>query len=115
MLSAPQARELLAGHVRDPVGRGPLPGAGGEAVLVNPFCGDEVRVRVRVRAGALLDLAWEHEGCAFSAAATSVLAAAVLERLAAGPLAAAEVERLLGGYEARCAASGPAQDAPAQD
>jgi nitrogen fixation protein NifU and related proteins len=40
---------------------------------VNPTCGDEVTLRVRVADGTIAELGWEGEGCSISQASTSVM------------------------------------------
>ncbi|WP_432492557.1 iron-sulfur cluster assembly scaffold protein [Kineococcus gypseus] len=104
-LSEQERRLLLQEHAQHPVGRG-LVGAPGahevEVVRTSPLCGDEVRLRLRLDGERVAALSWEHEGCSLSAAATSALAAAVLER----PVrrrGAAELRGLLARYAARCA------------
>jgi nitrogen fixation NifU-like protein len=40
---------------------------------VNPTCGDEVTLRVRIADGQIAELGWEGEGCSISQASTSVM------------------------------------------
>jgi len=45
---------------------------------VNPTCGDEVTLRVKVAGGAVADLGWDGEGCSISQASTSVMSELVV-------------------------------------
>jgi nitrogen fixation protein NifU and related proteins len=66
-------REIILDHYKHPQHRG-LPAAYyAEVHHVNPTCGDEVTVRVRIAGGAIADLGWEGEGCSISQASTSVM------------------------------------------
>ncbi len=47
---------------------------------VNPTCGDEVTLRVRVAGGQIPELGWEGEGCSISQASTSVMSELVVGR-----------------------------------
>lgn len=62
-------------HAREGHGRGLTEAAGavGESYQVNTTCGDEVRLRVGIRAGDIQSLSWEGHGCSISQASTSVL------------------------------------------
>lgn len=72
-------QQLILDHARERHGyglRGEADALGtGESFQVNPTCGDEVRLRVRLdQAGTtILDMSWEGEGCSISQASTSVL------------------------------------------
>jgi nitrogen fixation NifU-like protein len=66
-------REIILDHYKNPQHRG-LPDAfDAEVHHVNPTCGDEVTLRVRVAGGAITELGWEGEGCSISQASTSVM------------------------------------------
>ena len=80
-------QQVILDHARERHGYGPAgpgdpapagePAAVAESRQVNPLCGDEVTVAVRVAAadaGAVVaGLSWTGEGCSISQAATSVL------------------------------------------
>jgi nitrogen fixation NifU-like protein len=73
-------REIILDHYKHPQHRG-LPAAyDAEVHHVNPTCGDEVTVRVRIAGGAIADLGWEGEGCSISQASTSVMSDLVVGR-----------------------------------
>ena len=101
-LSEQERRLVLQEHARRPVGRGVPIECDVEVVRTSALCGDEVVLRLRLEHGRVAGLSWEHEGCSLSAAATSALAAAVLE-LPLQRRGADEVGGLLARYTARCA------------
>ena len=66
-------QQIILDHYKHPHHRG-LPGTfDAEVHHVNPTCGDEVTLRVRVADGRVADLGWEGEGCSISQASTSVM------------------------------------------
>jgi nitrogen fixation protein NifU and related proteins len=66
-------QQIILDHYKHPQHRG-LPDAfDAEVHHVNPTCGDEVTLRVRVADGAISELGWEGEGCSISQASTSVM------------------------------------------
>src|SRR5262249_38864493 len=76
-------QQLILDHAREQHGRGlrdaPAGVLAGQSRQVNPLCGDEVTLRVAVRADGsaeaaiVEDVSWVGEGCSISQAATSVL------------------------------------------
>ncbi len=70
-------QEIILEHYKKPHGRGLREPYDGEAHHVNPTCGDEVTVRVKLAAGdgsALIeDVSYDSLGCSISQASTSVL------------------------------------------
>ncbi len=64
---------LIRDHFRRPRNRGPLdpPATSGRAH--NRFCGDTVRVWVRIEGGRLAEVTFDGRGCAISQAAASML------------------------------------------
>jgi nitrogen fixation NifU-like protein len=70
-------QEIILDHWKRPRGRGLREPYGGESHQVNPTCGDEVTVRVRLEgsgdAATLADLSYEGLGCSISQASASVL------------------------------------------
>jgi len=54
---------------------------------VNPSCGDELTLRVRVADGAVADVSYEGDGCSISQASTSVMADLVIGRTVADTMA----------------------------
>ena len=66
-------QEIILDHYKHPVGRGLREPFDAEAHHVNPTCGDEITVRVRVTGDAVADLSYEGQGCSISQASASVL------------------------------------------
>ena len=71
-------REIILDHYKRPQHRGLPDSYDAEVHHVNPTCGDEVTLRVRIADGAIADLGWEGEGCSISQASTSVMSGLVL-------------------------------------
>jgi nitrogen fixation protein NifU and related proteins len=70
-------REIILDHYKHPQHRGLPESFDAEVHHVNPTCGDEVTLRVRVADGAIAELGWEGEGCSISQASTSVMSGLV--------------------------------------
>ena len=70
-------QEIILDHYRRPVGRGLRAPFDAEVHHVNPTCGDEISLRVRLSGSAddpvLDDISYEAQGCSISQAATSVM------------------------------------------
>ena len=66
-------REIILDHYKHPQHRGLPEDFDAEVHHVNPTCGDEVTLRVRVSEGEIADIGWEGEGCSISQASTSVM------------------------------------------
>jgi nitrogen fixation NifU-like protein len=73
-------REIILDHYKNPQHRGLPAEFDAEVHHVNPTCGDEVTLRVRVADGAITELGWEGEGCSISQASTSVMSGLVTGR-----------------------------------
>src|SRR3954471_5928622 len=71
-------REIILDHYKNPQHRGLPDDFDAEVHHVNPTCGDEVTLRVRVTDGTIADLGWEGEGCSISQASTSVMSGLVV-------------------------------------
>jgi nitrogen fixation NifU-like protein len=83
-------QEIILDHYRHPHHRGLREPFDAEVHHVNPTCGDEVTLRVRIADGAVADVSYENEGCSISQAAASVMADLVIGK----PVPAAmEIER----------------------
>ncbi len=67
-------QELILEHAKRREGEGAIEPFDAERFLRNPTCGDEIRLRIRVRDGAVDALGWEGQGCSISQASASVLA-----------------------------------------
>ncbi|MEU3627554.1 SUF system NifU family Fe-S cluster assembly protein [Amycolatopsis coloradensis] len=66
-------QEIILDHYKNPHGRGLREPFDGESFQVNPTCGDEVTLRVKVDDGKVADISYEGQGCSISQASTSVL------------------------------------------
>jgi nitrogen fixation NifU-like protein len=66
-------RDIILDHYKNPQHRGLPADFDAEIHHVNPTCGDEVTLRVRLADGTVKDLGWEGEGCSISQASTSVM------------------------------------------
>ena len=66
-------QQIIIDHYKHPHHRGLPESFDAEVHHVNPTCGDEVTLRVRVQDNTITDLGWVGEGCSISQAATSVM------------------------------------------
>jgi nitrogen fixation NifU-like protein len=66
-------QEIILDHYKHPHGRGLREPFDAEAHHVNPTCGDEVTVRVRLGDGQIEDVSYVGIGCSISQASASVL------------------------------------------
>jgi len=65
--------DIIMDHYRKPRGRGLREPYDVQVRHVNPTCGDEVDLRVRIADGKVVDVSYEGMGCSISQASTSVL------------------------------------------
>jgi nitrogen fixation NifU-like protein len=73
-------REIILDHYKNPQHRCLPEAFDAEVHHVNPTCGDEVTLRVRLAADTIADLGWDGEGCSISQASTSVMSELVIGR-----------------------------------
>jgi len=66
-------REIILDHSKNPRNRGTLDPADFTYEDVNPLCGDEVRIDVRVKDDHVSEIAFSGRGCAVSQASASIL------------------------------------------
>jgi nitrogen fixation NifU-like protein len=66
-------QEIILDHYKRPHGRGLREPFDAQAHHVNPTCGDEVTVRVRLADGVVDDVSYDGLGCSISQASASVL------------------------------------------
>ena len=67
-------RDYILDHYRNPRNFGTLENADASAEDVNPLCGDQIRMELRVDdAGAIADIRFSGKGCAISQASASML------------------------------------------
>ncbi|ABW11527.1 SUF system FeS assembly protein, NifU family [Parafrankia sp. EAN1pec] len=83
-------QEIILDHYRNPHHRGLRDPFDAEVHHVNPTCGDEVTLRVKVADGVVSDVSYESEGCSISQASASVMADLVIGKSVADAL---ELER----------------------
>jgi nitrogen fixation NifU-like protein len=85
-------QEIILDHYRNPHHRGLRDPFDTEVHHVNPTCGDEVTLRVKVSSGAdgaavVEDVSYESEGCSISQASASVMTDLVIGRAVEDALA----------------------------
>lgn len=66
-------REIILDHYKNPRNRGTLDPHDFSYEDVNPLCGDEVRIDVRVENDKVKEIAFSGRGCAVSQASASIL------------------------------------------
>lgn len=71
-------QEIILDHYRNPHHRGLREPFDAEVHHVNPTCGDEVTLRVKVADGLVTDVSYESEGCSISQASASVMSDLVI-------------------------------------
>src|SRR3954466_193217 len=80
--SSPESlyQEIILDHYRTPHHRGLRDPFDAEVHHVNPTCGDEVTLRVRMADGVVADVSSDSLGCSISQASTSVMTDLVVGR-----------------------------------
>jgi nitrogen fixation NifU-like protein len=71
-------REVILDHSKNPRNKGSLDPADFSYQDVNPLCGDEIRIDLRVDGDRVSDIKFSGRGCAISQAATSMLTELVM-------------------------------------
>lgn len=66
-------QQVILDHSRERHGAGALAEPHGQSHQVNPTCGDEVTLSVRVVDGRIEALGWEGDGCSISQASISIM------------------------------------------
>jgi nitrogen fixation NifU-like protein len=66
-------QEIILDHYKRPHGRGLREPYDAQAHHVNPTCGDEVTLRVRLAGNTLAEVSYEGMGCSISQASASIL------------------------------------------
>nr|WP_300341063.1 SUF system NifU family Fe-S cluster assembly protein [Actinomyces sp.] len=66
-------QQVILDHSRERHGAGALDAPDGQSHQVNPTCGDEVTLGVKVVDGTIAAVGWEGEGCSISQASISVM------------------------------------------
>ena len=80
-------QEIILDHYRHPHHRGLREPFDAEVHHVNPTCGDEVTLRVKIVDGTVEDVSYEGEGCSISQASASVMTDLVIGRTVPDALA----------------------------
>lgn len=70
-------REIILDHYRHPRGRGHLDPPKTVQEGMNPLCGDEITLELRVDRGTIEDIKFSGQGCSISQASASMLVEAV--------------------------------------
>ena len=83
-------QEIILDHYRNPHHKGLREPYDAEVHHVNPTCGDEVTLRVRVADGVVEDVSYESTGCSISQASSSVMSDLVIGRPVGEALATAD-------------------------
>ncbi|PRY29734.1 Fe-S cluster assembly sulfur transfer protein SufU [Umezawaea tangerina] len=73
-------QEIILDHYKNPHGRGLRDPYDAESHQVNPTCGDEVTLRVKLDGETVQDVSYDGQGCSISQASTSVLTDLVIGR-----------------------------------
>jgi nitrogen fixation NifU-like protein len=66
-------QQIILDHYKHPQHRGLPEEFDAQVHHVNPTCGDEVTLRLRLNGDTIADLGWDGEGCSISQASTSVM------------------------------------------
>ncbi|UQS25503.1 SUF system NifU family Fe-S cluster assembly protein [Amycolatopsis thermalba] len=66
-------QEIILDHYKNPHGHGLREPFDAESFQVNPTCGDEITLRVKVEGDKVADVSYEGQGCSISQASASVL------------------------------------------
>src|SRR5580698_9818777 len=71
-------QQIILDHYKHPQHRGLNDPFDAQVHHVNPTCGDEVTLRLRLEDGRVADLSWVGEGCSISQASTSIMSGLVV-------------------------------------
>lgn len=76
-MEAPQLnslyQQLILEHYRNPRNKGELENASAEVHMLNPSCGDEVKLQLRTESGRVSEVAFTGQGCSISQASISMM------------------------------------------
>lgn len=97
-------QDLILEHYKRPHNHGSLEDANVVEEGVNPSCGDELRLSLRIESDRIVDVRFEGEGCAISQASASMMTDAIKGR------DADEVRRLSGSFKAMIQGEAPAAE-----
>jgi nitrogen fixation NifU-like protein len=88
-------QEIILDHYRNPQHKGLREPYDAEVHHVNPTCGDEITLRVRVEGDRVVDVSYDSEGCSISQASASVMTDLVIGKPVSEALDVAESFREL--------------------
>ena len=97
-------QSIILDHNRRPKNFREMESATGHAEGVNPLCGDQIGVWVRVEGDRVADVSFRGQGCAISKASASMMTQAVMG------MSRAEAERLFDDVHALVTGHAPAGD-----
>lgn len=83
-------QELILEHYKRPRNRGKLEGANAEAHKLNPSCGDEIRLQLRLEDGRIAGARFTGDGCSISQASVSMMTQLLKEKTPAEARALAD-------------------------
>jgi nitrogen fixation NifU-like protein len=66
-------QEIILDHYKRPHGKGLADAYDAETHHVNPTCGDEITVRVKIDANDLIWVSYDNQGCSISQASASIM------------------------------------------
>jgi nitrogen fixation protein NifU and related proteins len=66
-------QQIILDHYKHPQHREVIEGFDAEVHHVNPTCGDEVTLRLKLDGDSITELGWVGEGCSISQASTSIM------------------------------------------
>ena len=66
-------QEIILDHYKNPHGRGLREPFDAESFQINPTCGDEITLRLKLESEKVADVSFEGQGCSISQASVSVL------------------------------------------
>ena len=90
-MSESMYQEIILDHYRNPHHKGLRDEFDVEVHNVNPTCGDQVTLRVKVADGTVEDVSYDGEGCSISQASTSVMTDLVIGKPVDEALATSDV------------------------
>jgi nitrogen fixation protein NifU and related proteins len=70
-------RDIILDHFRSPRNRGALPEADIQVEGVNPLCGDQIQITLKLRDGQVEDVRFDGKGCSISQSSASMMTEAV--------------------------------------
>jgi nitrogen fixation NifU-like protein len=88
-------QEIILDHYRNPQHKGLREPYDAEVHHVNPTCGDEITLRVRLDGDRVVDVSYDSEGCSISQASASVMTDLVIGKPVADAMGVAETFREL--------------------